>query len=144
MSARNSWLLQHRWYLLLTAWAWSILERTYLYWVTGTSFKSRWYSEEPRSSRCPGHWAVPLGETEEAAEIRVGREQEALLFLMCLNWRGKEDIASWKLDPGATSATMGTAVVALGMAKFQNSGLAIWETSLVFGSELIITLKLNV
>lgn len=66
-----------------------------------------------------------MGETEEAAEIKVGREQEALLFLMCSNWHGKEDTASWKLDPGATSATMGTAVVALGMAKFQNSGLAI-------------------
>lgn len=43
-----------------------------------------------------------------------GREQKVLLFLMCLNWNGKEDISSWKRDPGATSATMGTAVVALG------------------------------
>lgn len=43
-----------------------------------------------------------------------GREQKVLLFLMFLNWNGKEYISSWKRDPGATSATMGTAVVALG------------------------------
>lgn len=43
------------------------------------------------------------GGAEGAAEIRVGREKKALLFLMCLNWLWKEDISSWKPDPGATS-----------------------------------------
>lgn len=50
-----------------------------------------------------------------------------------------------ELDPGATSATMGTAVVALwGWLSSRIQGWQSEKTSLAFGSELIITLKLNV
>lgn len=55
------------------------------------------------------HWV-----RQRSCGDKDGGEQKVLLFLMCLNWNGKEDISFWKRDPGATSATMGTAVVALG------------------------------
>lgn len=60
----------------------------------------------PKIPGATGAWEMAQtngGEAEGAAEIRVGREKKALLFLMCLNWHRKEDISSWKPDPEATS-----------------------------------------
>ena len=64
--------------------------------------------------------ATGARETEQPPWVRQkGLQRQALggtgkrCYFSCSHWHGKEDISSWKPDPGATSATMGTAVVAL-------------------------------
>lgn len=144
MSVSKSWLLQCCWHSSSAAWAWNVLERTYLYRVTGDQHKSRWCSEDPGSHRCQRDWAAPLGEAEGTAEIGFGWDRKAMLFFMLvLAWKGRYFFLQAR--PRSNLCYYGNSCgSSLGMADFQNSGLAIWETSLVFGSELIIPLKLNV
>lgn len=84
-------------------WARGILERTYFYRVTGEQLQIQVVFQRSQEQQVPRRLCDPIGGGGNTAQIKVGRKKKAILFLMCLNWHQKEDISSWKLDPGATS-----------------------------------------
>lgn len=122
------------WHYSPAASACSILERTNFYRVTGDPNKFKWHSKEPGSNRCQRDQAAPLGEPEGAAEIRVEREKKAVLCSpTCLQLALKGSFFFLEARPRNNLCYYGNSCgSSSGMAKFQNSGLAIWETSLIF------------